>query len=231
MTLDALAVFCGSSPGNDDVYAVAAATVGRTLAQRGIRLIYGGGNVGLMGVLAHAALEAGGTVIGVIPRSLQEREAVNEAITELVIVDTMHERKTMMADRADAFLALPGGPGTLEELTEQWTWAQLGIHDKACGILNVAGYYDPFIALVQNMRDRGFTHPRYTEMLVIGTEVDDTLDRLADYVPPVRALSSPGAEMTESHASPQSLVGERPEASGSGKSGDLIAPEVGPRAT
>ncbi len=203
MPLDALAVFCGSSPGNDGVYAAAAAAVGRALAQRGIRLVYGGGNVGLMGVVAHAALEAGGTVTGVIPRALQQREAVNEALTELVVVESMHERKTIMADRADAFLALPGGPGTLEELTEQWTWAQLGIHDKACGVLNVAGYYDPFIALVQNMRDRGFTHPRFTDMLVIGTEVDDTLDRLDGYVPPVRAASSPGAEMTESHAGPQ----------------------------
>jgi uncharacterized protein (TIGR00730 family) len=122
-------------------------------------LVYGGGHVGLMGTVADAALAAGAEVTGIIPRALQAREAVNEDLTELILVDTMHERKMLMADRADAFLALPGGPGTLEELTEQWTWAQLGIHDKPVGLLNVAGYFDPLLAFVANMRDRGFTHP------------------------------------------------------------------------
>lgn len=165
-------------------------------------LAYGGGHVGLMGAVADAAVAAGAEVTGVIPRALQAREEVNDNLTELILVDTMHERKMIMADRADAFLALPGGPGTLEELTEQWTWAQLGIHDKPVGILNVDGYFDPLLAFVANMRDRGFTHPRYTDMLVVATEPGEALARLRDYVPPVRAEASPGAEMTGAIAVP-----------------------------
>jgi uncharacterized protein (TIGR00730 family) len=152
-------VFCGSSPGFDPVYVEAARAVGTAIGRSGMALVYGGGHVGLMGTVADAALAAGAEVTGIIPRALQAREAVNEDLTELILVDTMHERKMLMADRADAFLALPGGPGTLEELTEQWTWAQLGIHDKPVGLLNVAGYFDPLLAFVANMRDRGFTPP------------------------------------------------------------------------
>ncbi len=152
-------VFCGSSPGFDPVYVEAARAVGTAIGQAGMALVYGGGHVGLMGTVADAALAAGAEVTGIIPRALQAREAVNEDLTELIVVDTMHERKMLMADRADAFLALPGGPGTLEELTEQWTWAQLGIHEKPVGLLNVAGYFDPLLAFVANMRDRGFTTP------------------------------------------------------------------------
>lgn len=189
-------VFCGSAPGFDPVYVEAAARTGAAIAERGMDLVYGGGHVGLMGTVADAALKAGGRVTGVIPRALQAREAVHHELTELVLVDSMHERKTIMADRADAFLALPGGPGTLEELTEQWTWAQLGIHEKPCGILNIDGYFDPLIAFVANMRDRGFTHPRYTEMLVVTDDIDDALTRLVDYSPPPRQAASPGEEMT-----------------------------------
>jgi uncharacterized protein (TIGR00730 family) len=198
-------VFCGSAPGFDPVYVQTAAHVGSVIGERGMHLVYGGGHVGLMGTTANGALTAGGTVTGVIPRALQSREAMHEHLTELIVVDTMHERKTIMSERADAFLALPGGPGTLEELTEQWTWAQLGIHEKPCGVLNVDGYYDPFIALVQNMRDRGFTHRRYTDMLVIGDDIDDVLDRLQAYEPPTRVYQSPGAEMSSSE-----LPGIRP---------------------
>lgn len=191
-----VAVFCGSSPGNDPVYLEAARAVGTALGDAGIDLVYGGGHVGLMGAVAEAALRAGARVTGVIPRALQAREAVNEEVTELILVDTMHERKTIMSGRSDAFLALPGGPGTLEELTEQWTWAQLGIHTKPVGILNIDGYFDPLLALVAHMRDRGFTHPRYTDMLVVATDVDDALARLRAYEPPARSEVSPGAEMT-----------------------------------
>lgn len=195
-------VFCGSSPGFDPVYVEAARAVGTAIGRSGTALVYGGGHVGLMGTVADAALAAGAEVTGIIPRALQAREAVNEDLTELILVDTMHERKMLMADRADAFLALPGGPGTLEELTEQWTWAQLGIHDKPVGLLNVDGYFDPLLAFVANMRDRGFTHPRYTDMLVVATEPAEALARLRDYVPPMRPDVSPGAEMTGAMALP-----------------------------
>jgi len=189
-------VFCGSSPGFDPVYVEAARAVGAAIGAAGMNLVYGGGHVGLMGTVADAAVHAGAHVTGVIPRALQAREDVNHNIAELVLVDTMHERKMLMADRADAFLALPGGPGTLEELTEQWTWAQLGIHEKPVGLLNVDGYFDPLLAFVANMRDRGFTHPRYTDMLVVATQAGEALARLRDYVPPPRSEVSPGAEMT-----------------------------------
>lgn len=195
-------VFCGSSPGFDPVYVEAARAVGTAIGASGMALAYGGGHVGLMGAVADAAIAAGAEVTGVIPRALQAREEVNDNLTELILVDTMHERKMIMADRADAFLALPGGPGTLEELTEQWTWAQLGIHEKPVGILNVAGYFDPLLAFVANMRDRGFTHPRYTDMLVVATEATEALARLRDYVPPERSEASPGAEMTGALALP-----------------------------
>lgn len=191
-------VFCGSSPGFDPVYLDAARAVGTAIGRAGMSLVYGGGHVGLMGAVADAALAAGAEVTGVIPRALQAREEVNDDLTELILVDTMHERKMIMADRADVFLALPGGPGTLEELTEQWTWAQLGIHEKPVGLLNVAGYFDPLLAFVANMRERGFTHPRYTDMLVVATEPDEALARLRDYAPPARGAASPGAEMTAS---------------------------------
>lgn len=188
-------VFCGSSPGFDPVYRETAATLGRAIAAHGMDLVYGGGHVGLMGAVADAAVQAGARVTGVIPRALSEREDAHDNLTELILVETMHERKMAMAERADAFLALPGGPGTLEELTEQWTWAQLGIHEKPVGLLNIDGYFDPLLWFVANMRDRGFTHPRYTEMLVVASAIDDALERLRRYEPPVRSAASPGAEM------------------------------------
>lgn len=188
-------VFCGSASGHDPVYVETAAALGRAIAARGMDLVFGGGHVGLMGTVADAAMKAGAHVTGVIPRALQAREAVHEHLSELVLVDSMHERKTIMSDRADAFLALPGGPGTLEELTEQWTWAQLGIHEKPCGILNVAGYFDPFLEFVAGMSGRGFTHPRYTEMLLVGSTPEESLTQLRNYVPPARVAASPGAEM------------------------------------
>ena len=192
-----VAVFCGSSPGNSPVFLEAAASVGRRLAERGIGVVYGGGHVGLMGAVADAAMAAGGTVTGVIPDSLQQREDSTGDVTELIVVETMHERKTIMADRSDAFLALPGGPGTLEEITEQWTWAQLGIHEKPVGFLNVVGYYDPMLAMVAAMRDNGFTHPRYTDMLHFDSDLDALIDAFLAYEPPAKLAISPGAELSQ----------------------------------
>ncbi|GGF21693.1 LOG family protein [Subtercola lobariae] len=191
-----IAVFCGSSTGNDPVYLEAARQVGATLARAGIGVVYGGGHVGLMGAVADSALAAGGHVIGVIPRALHGREVMHDTVTELIVVETMHERKMLMAEKSDAFLALPGGPGTLEEITEQWTWAQLGIHEKPCGFLNVAGYYDPLITLVETMRERGFTHPRYTEMLRFSDSIDELIEAFRTYQAPARVAASPGLEMS-----------------------------------
>lgn len=151
-----LCVYCGSRPGRDPALAAAAAAVGRHIGARGWQLVYGGGNVGLMGVVADAALEAGGRVVGVIPRSLMDREVGHLGLHELHVVDTMHQRKQLMAERADAFVALPGGIGTLEEFYEAWTWRQLGYHAKPIGLLNVAGYYDLLLQFMQRSLDEGF---------------------------------------------------------------------------
>ena len=140
--MKSIGIFCGSSAGEHPLYLDTARLVGRTLAQQGLALVYGGGKVGLMGAVADAALEAGGVVIGVMPRGLVEREIAHRGLTELHVVEDMHERKTKMAALADGFIALPGGAGTLEEIFEQWTWAQLGIHEKPCAFLNIKGYYD-----------------------------------------------------------------------------------------
>ena len=146
-----ICVFCGSSFGRDPAYRQAAEFTGTLLAQREIELIYGGGHVGLMGVIADAALAEGGQVTGVIPRALAEREVVHGGLTSLVVVDSMHERKAEMAKRADGFIALPGGAGTLEETFEQWTWAQLGVHQKPCGFLNTKGYFDPLRTMIRSI--------------------------------------------------------------------------------
>ncbi len=193
-----VAVFCGSAPGFEPVFIETARAVGRAIAAHGMSLVYGGGHVGLMGAVSDAALDAGAHVTGVIPAALRARESVSGHLSELVLVESMHERKTIMSERADAFLALPGGPGTLEEFAEQWTWAQLGIHEKPSALLNVDGYFDPLLAFIAQMRDRGFTHPRYTDMIISGTDVDGVLESLRSYVPPARHHLSPGAEMVDS---------------------------------
>ncbi|RJF93346.1 TIGR00730 family Rossman fold protein [Sphingomonas cavernae] len=177
-------VFCGSSPGFDPAHREAAAALGRELASAGIGLVYGGGNVGLMGVLADAALEAGGEVIGVIPQALVERELAHQGCTELHITANMHERKALMAERADGFIALPGGIGTMEELFEVWTWGQLGYHPKPCALINVGGYYDALIAFLDNMVVQGFLTQDHRDMLIVAESVADLIDLLADYVPP-----------------------------------------------
>ena len=185
-----LCVFCGSRPGTDPEYAAAAVEMGQLLARRRVGLVYGGGRVGLMGVVADAAMEAGGEVIGVIPRALAEREIEHRGLTENHIVETMHERKAMMADLSDGFVALPGGAGTLEEIFEQWTWVQLGIHDKPCGFLNVKGYYDPLKAMVELMTSQGFLQPDHAALSTFSSKAEDILDAFAKFSPPERIWRS-----------------------------------------
>ena len=171
-----LCVFCGSSHGANPAYAEAAVTLGTLLAKRGIGLVYGGGNVGLMGVIADAALAAGGEVIGVIPKSLADREVAHHGVTDLRVVDSMHTRKAMMAELSDAFIAMPGGVGTVEEFFEAITWTQLGLHRKACGLLNVAGFYTPLAVFIDQAVSEGFIKPVHRAAIV----VDDKPERLLD---------------------------------------------------
>lgn len=173
-------VYCGSNTGHDPVFADAAAAVGGLLAERGIGVVYGGGSVGLMGVLADAALAAGGEVIGVIPEKLAGLELGHERLTELIVVDSMHARKMAMARLSDAFLALPGGFGTLEEIFEVTTWTQLNYHVKPVGLLNVAGFYDSLLAFLDQAGERGFIRPLHRGLLVSATEPDTLLDALAN---------------------------------------------------
>ncbi len=173
-----LCVFCGSSRGNDPAHAQAARALGRVLAEEGIRLVYGGGNVGLMGVLARACLDAGGEVVGVIPRALVEKEVVLREVTRLLITDGMAERKLEMARLADAFVSLPGGLGTFDELFEMLTWTQLGLQDKASAVLNVNGYFDPMLAQLQQAVEQGFVHPDFAGLLLECHSVDRLLPAL-----------------------------------------------------
>jgi uncharacterized protein (TIGR00730 family) len=181
-----LCIFCGSSPGARPRYRDAAEALGAELARRGIRLIYGGGHVGLMGVVADAALAVGGDVVGVITEGLQAREVGHAGLPDLRVVATMHERKAMMASLADAFVALPGGAGTLDEFFEAWTWLQLGIHRKPVGLLNVEGYYNPLLAFLDRGVEDRFIRAEYLDALVIDTEVGRLLDRL-EQAGPVRS--------------------------------------------
>lgn len=174
-----LCVYCGSSIGAQAVYREAAVELGTLLAQRGIELVYGGGHVGLMGAIADAALAAGGQVIGVIPRALMDRELGHTGIQDLRVVADMHERKMTMAGLADAFVAMPGGWGTIEELTEMLTWLQLGIHAKPIGLLNVAGYYDAFLAFAGTMVDQRFVRTEQRSLLTVASRPDMLLERLA----------------------------------------------------
>jgi uncharacterized protein (TIGR00730 family) len=178
-----LCVYCGSRPGELPAYAQAARAVGAEIGRRGWRLVYGGGRAGLMGVVADAALAAGAEVVGVIPQSLMERELGHRGLTELHVVDTMHQRKTLMAERSDAFLALPGGIGTFEELFEVWTWRQLGYHDKPLGLLNVAGYYDALLGFLQHSREHGFMASSQADLLQVDTDPVALADRLGALAP------------------------------------------------
>jgi len=171
-------VFCGSSIGNQRAYAEAAEALGAVLAKRGIGLVYGGGNVGLMGVIADAVMAAGGEVIGVIPQSLADREIAHAGITELRVVDSMHTRKAMMADLTDAFIAMPGGVGTFEEFFEAVTWTQLGLHRKPCGLLNVNAFYTPLALFIDQAVTEGFIKPIHRTAIVVDSDPARLLDTL-----------------------------------------------------
>jgi uncharacterized protein (TIGR00730 family) len=192
-------VFCGSSPGARAEYAASAQELGRLLAGRGLGLVYGGASVGLMGAVADGALAAGGEVIGVIPRQLVEREIAHPGLTDLREVTTMHERKALMAELSDAVIALPGGTGTLDELFELFTWSQLGLHRKPIGLLDVAGYWQPLLAMLDHMVDERLLRAEHRAMLLVDTEPEPLLDALAAYLrwcsarialPPVASMGS-----------------------------------------
>jgi uncharacterized protein (TIGR00730 family) len=176
-----ICVFCGSNAGARPAYREAAQTVGRLLCRRGIELVYGGGHVGLMGIVADACLSEGGRVIGVIPQALADKEVAHAGLTELRIVKSMHERKSVMAELSDAFLALPGGYGTWEELFEVLTWSQLGIQRKACAMLNVDGYYDPLLEMADKALSDGFLRGVHRDLLLSDVDPERLLDRLSDY--------------------------------------------------
>lgn len=178
-----LAVYCGSATPADPVYIDSARAVGAALAARGIGVVYGGGRLGLMGALADAALAAGGEVIGVIPQALVDAEVAHRSLTELHVVRTMHERKQAFTDLADGFVTLPGGTGTMDELWEALSWAQLGYHADPVGLLNVAGYYDGLIAFVARMGEVGFLRPQHRGLLIVDDTLDGLLAKMAAHVP------------------------------------------------
>lgn len=182
--MNSVCVFCGSASGAKPLYAEAARDLGRALAERNLALVYGGGRVGLMGVVASAALAAGGAVVGVIPHALSAKEIAQEDCTELIIVNTMHERKALMADRAGAFVALPGGYGTCDELFEILTWAQLGIHRKPVALLNVNGFFTPLLAWLDHVVAEGLLRPKHRELLLVADTVPELLAALANWAPP-----------------------------------------------
>jgi uncharacterized protein (TIGR00730 family) len=183
-TLSSIAVYLGSSHGTDPAFAAAATDLGTVLAGRGIRLVYGGGRVGLMGVLADAALRAGGQVTGVITRALEDKEIAHPGLMDLTIVETMHERKAMMADLADGFIMLPGGYGTLDEFFEVLTWTQLGIHLKPCAAVNVNDYFGPLLALLDNAAGQGFLRDDHRGMVLTGTDPASVIDAMTAWTPP-----------------------------------------------
>jgi uncharacterized protein (TIGR00730 family) len=181
--LSSVAVYCASSLGADRAFAAAAESLGRTLAEREIRLVYGGGHVGLMGVVADAVLAGGGEVHGVITRALEAKEIAHRGLTSLEVVETMHERKAAMADKADGFIMLPGGFGTLDEFFEVITWTQLGIHAKPCGVLDVGGYFTPLRELLDTATRHGFVRPEHRDMVIVESEPARVLDRLSEWEP------------------------------------------------
>ncbi|WP_342243732.1 LOG family protein [Pseudomonas sp. OTU5201] len=183
MSLRSICVFCGASPGAKPIYREAAALLGHTLAERGITLVYGGGAVGLMGTVADAALAAGGEVIGVIPQSLMDAEIGHKSLTRLEVVDGMHARKARMAELSDAFIALPGGLGTLEELFEIWTWGQLGYHSKPLGLLEVNSFYDKLTDFLDHLVEERFVRDQHRGMLQVGGHPETLLDRLEAWRP------------------------------------------------
>jgi uncharacterized protein (TIGR00730 family) len=174
--IQSVSVFCGSRSGNNPIFASAAFHLGTLLAKEKIKLIYGAGNIGLMGVIADACLAANGHVIGVIPTKLVEKEVAHKGLSELFVVDSMHERKALMASKSEAFIALPGGFGTCDELFEILTWAQLGIHHNPIGILNTAGFFDPLLAWIDQMIEQGFVKPKFRQLLLVATKPEELLE-------------------------------------------------------
>ncbi len=174
--IQSVSVFCGSRSGHNPIFASAASHLGTLLAREKIKLIYGAGNIGLMGVIADACLAANGHVIGVIPTKLVEKEVAHKGLSELFVVDSMHERKALMASKSEAFIALPGGFGTCDELFEILTWAQLGIHHNPIGILNTAGFFDPLLAWIDQMIEQGFVKPKFRQLLLVATKPDELLE-------------------------------------------------------
>ncbi|MFV0419253.1 MAG: TIGR00730 family Rossman fold protein [Dysgonomonas sp.] len=178
-----ISVFCGSSSGNEDIFIEQATLLGRTIARRGYGIIYGGAHVGLMGAVANGALEEGGEVIGVIPEFLKKKELQHQKLSQIHVVETMHERKALMNKLCDAVIALPGGYGTLEELFEMLTWAQLALHKKPVGLLNVDGYYEPLIAMSHMMIQKGFLKDEYRNLLLVDSNAEELLDKMEVFVP------------------------------------------------
>ncbi|KAA8733841.1 TIGR00730 family Rossman fold protein [Acinetobacter qingfengensis] len=193
--MKAIAIFCGSATGTDPIFLQSAQHVGEILAKNNLSLVYGGGKVGLMGAVADSVLAHGGRAIGVMPRALVDREIAHTGLSELYVVENMHQRKMQMSELADGFIALPGGAGTLEEIYEQWTWAQLGIHEKPCAFLNINAYYQPLLDMVQLMVDKGFTQPRYAEMLIQS-------DNIADILTAFKHYRAPQAKWTNANVKP-----------------------------
>jgi uncharacterized protein (TIGR00730 family) len=179
-----ICVFCGSSPGSRTIYGERAKALGRLLAEKGIGMVYGGGNVGLMGIIADAVLQSSGEVIGIIPQALLDAEIGHQGLSELRVVGSMHERKAMMAELSDAFIALPGGFGTFEEFSEVVTWSQLGLHRKACGLLNVEGYYDSLLALFDNALQEGFLKPEHRSLVISDNDPEVLIYRLRKFEAP-----------------------------------------------
>lgn len=182
--IKSICLFCGSSPGADPAFKLAAADLGRTLAHNNIRLIYGGGHVGLMGVAADACLSSGGEVVGVIPRKLMEKEVGHAGLTQMHVVETMHERKALMTQLCDGFIALPGGYGTLDELFEALTWQQLAYHLLPVGVLNVSGFFDHLVQFLDHARDQRLLRDAHRASLIVDTSLASLLDRMHSFVPP-----------------------------------------------
>jgi uncharacterized protein (TIGR00730 family) len=180
-----ICVYCGSNPGRLGAYADGARALARALVQRDLGLVYGGAGIGLMGLLADAVLQHGGRAVGVIPEALARKEVVHKSLSELHITQSMHERKTLMAELSDGFIAMPGGIGTFEEIFEIWTWAQLGLHAKPCGLLNVAGYYDALTTFLDHAAAEQFLKPQHRSLLIVEPEPDALLDRFDSYQPPI----------------------------------------------
>jgi len=188
-------IYCGSSMGRVDLYATAARAVAKALVDRGLRLVYGGASVGIMGVVADEVMRLGGQAVGVIPESLARREVAHRSLTELHVTQTMHERKMLMATLSDAFIALPGGIGTLEEIFEIWTWAQLGIHDKPCGLLNVNGYFDPLISFLDRAVTEQFVRPAVRSLLFVDSEPEELLNRFIGHRRQTGDVPNPGVRI------------------------------------